>query len=101
MRPVHKQIISALKSREDRGLGPCWLVSTRTEAALIIPTFSGGYAHWRTFRRSTIQEALDVRLIGLSRERESMPVFDTSKPDPWRFLAEGGGLRIWALGGDQ
>lgn len=100
VRPVHRQLVNELKFRAELP-GSCWLVSTPSEAALIVPTLHGGHEHLRTFRRDTIQEALTQGLIGLTRDREPMPAFTSRKPDPWCLLAEAVGLRIWARGGAQ
>lgn len=100
IRRVHRELVRELRSRAQLS-GHCWLVSTHYESALIVPTPHGAYEHVRTFRRATIQDALDKRLIGLTRKREPMPEFTcSSKPGLWVYLAEGGGLRIWE-GGDR
>jgi hypothetical protein len=82
LRPAVRSLIDALRSRTTEAAQgrPCWLMRTATDAGLVVPVLADSHDFLRAFRRTTVDEAMQLGYVTLGDELKDMPAYSYGGP---------------------
>lgn len=76
LRPAVRELLNLLRFRSTYGR-PCYVKRANNDAAVIVPHLtdgpSGPYSYLRTFRRATLDEAVELGLVRVGADRVDVP----------------------------